>query len=100
MSFLEHLDMRDTTNIRLSMLRDMKLFKAKLEHVDGFGDTGDYLVGIINSKQVKSASPPPSETKGEDKAAAEDTSEAKDTERSSEEKKPAQAGFDGATRSQ
>lgn len=76
------------------MLRDMKLFKAKLEHVDGFGDTGDYLVGIINSKQVKSNSPPPSETKGEDKAPAEDTSEAKDTEAGIDEKKPARVGFD------
>lgn len=70
----------------------MKLFKAKLEHIDGFGDTGDFLVGIINSKQVKSASPPPSETKGEDKTAAEDTSEAKDTEGGSEEKKAAEPG--------
>lgn len=76
------------------MLRDIKLFKAKLEHIDGFGDTGDYLVGIINSKQVKDASPPPSETKGEDKAAAEDTSEAKDKEAGSEEKKPPRVGFD------
>lgn len=92
--------MRDTTNIRLSMLSDIKLFRAKLEHIDGFGDTGNYLEDIIDAKQVKSASPPPSETKGEDKAAVEDTSEAKDTRRGSEEKKPAQAGFDGATRSQ
>lgn len=74
------------------MLRDMQLFKAKLEHIDGFGDTGDYLVGIINSKQVKSTSPPPSETKGENKAAAEDTTEAKDKDDASEEKKPAEPG--------
>lgn len=64
----------------------MKLFKAKLEHIDGFGDTGDYLVGIINSKQVKSTSPPPSETKDEDKAVTENTSEAKETRAGSEEK--------------
>lgn len=75
------------------MLRDMQLFKAKLEHIDGFGDTGDYLVGIINSKQVKSASPPPSETKGEDKAAADNKSEPNDSEGGSEEKKAAEAGF-------
>jgi vacuolar protein sorting-associated protein 54 len=74
------------------MLRDMQLFKAKLEHIDGFGDTGDYLVGIINSKQVKSNSPPPSETKGENKAAAEDTTEAKGKDGDSEEKKPVEPG--------
>lgn len=75
------------------MLRDMKLFKAKLEHIDGFGDTGDYLVGIINSKQVKSTPPPPSETKDEDKAATEDTSEAREARTGSEEKQPAKPGF-------
>lgn len=75
------------------MLRDVQLFKAKLEHIDGFGDTGDYLTGIINSKQVKSSSPPPSETKSEDKAAGEDTTEGKEKDGSSEEKKPAGPGF-------
>lgn len=84
---------RDTANIGLSMLRDVQLFKAKLEHVDGFGDTGDYLMGFINSKQVKSSSPPPSETKSEDKAAADDTTEGKEKDGSSEEKKPAGPGF-------
>ena len=74
------------------MLRDMQLFKAKLEHIDGFGDTGDYLVGIINSKQVKSTSPPPSEPKSEDKAAAEDTTtKAKDTGGGDDEKKSVEA---------
>lgn len=48
------------------MLRDLELFKTKLEHVDGFGDTCDYLMDIVKSKHVKNASPPPSETKGED----------------------------------
>lgn len=55
-----------------SMLRDLELFKAKLGHVDGFGDTSDYLLGIIKSKQVKNASPPPSEAKKE--ATKEETS--------------------------
>lgn len=76
------------------MLRDMQLFRAKLGHIDGIGDTGDYLVGIINSKQVKSASLPPSETKGEDDAAAENTSESKDAEGDSGQKEPAKSGFD------
>lgn len=52
------------------MLRDLEFFKTKLQHVNGFGDTADYLVGIVKSKQVKSASPPPSENKsGEEKLA-------------------------------
>lgn len=41
------------------MLRDVEFFKTKLQHIDGFGDTGDYLTDIIKSKQVKSASPSP-----------------------------------------
>lgn len=53
----------------LSMLRDLELFKTKLEHVDGFGDTCKYLMDIVKSKHVKSASPPPSETRGEDEKA-------------------------------
>ncbi|KAI3396111.1 hypothetical protein diail_442 [Diaporthe ilicicola] len=87
---------------RDSMLRDMQLFKSKLEHIDGFGDTGDYLVGIINSKQVKSASPPPSESrspppsetkaKGFDAAVAENTSESKDTAGDDEKKEPPESG--------
>lgn len=84
--------MRENTDVALSMLHDLQLFKAKLEHIGGFGDTGDYLMGIINSKQVKSTSPPPSENKGEGKAAAEDTTEAKDKDEGSEEKKPAESG--------
>lgn len=74
------------------MLHDVQLFKARLEHIDGFGDTGDYLMGIINSKQVKSTSPPPNENKAEGKAAKEDTTEAKDKDDGSEENKPAEPG--------
>lgn len=50
------------------MLRDFEFFKTKLQHIDGFGNTGDYLIDIVKSKQVKSASPPPpSEEKTEEK---------------------------------
>lgn len=48
------------------MLRDIEFFKTKLQHIDGFGNTGDYLTDIVKSKQVKSASPPPGEKKSED----------------------------------
>lgn len=45
------------------MLRDVDFFIAKLGKLDGFRDAGDYLKGIVNSKEIKSAaaSPPPSE---------------------------------------
>lgn len=46
------------------MLRDVEYFQTKLQHINGFGETGNYLRDIVKSKQVKSASPaPPSETK-------------------------------------
>lgn len=57
---------RNYTNNVFSMLRDMEVFKMKLQHIDGFGDTGTYLTEIIKSKQVKSASPILSEKKIED----------------------------------
>lgn len=60
-------------NCSLSMLRDLELFKTKLGHIDGFGDTCDYLTDIVKSKHVKSASPPPSETKGKDEKEEEAT---------------------------
>lgn len=41
------------------MLHDVEFFKTKLQHIDGFGSTGDYLLDIIKAKQVKSAAPPP-----------------------------------------
>ncbi|WQF79843.1 Putative vacuolar protein sorting-associated protein [Colletotrichum destructivum] len=52
-----------TTVGRDSMLRDVDFFIAKLSKLDGFRDAGDYLKGIVNSKEIKSAaaSPPPSE---------------------------------------
>lgn len=61
------------------MLRDFEFFKSKLQHIDGFGNTGDYLIDIIKAKQVKSASPPPpppSESKSEEKQGIEATKDA------------------------
>ncbi|KAJ3952694.1 hypothetical protein N0V92_010855 [Colletotrichum tropicale] len=46
---------------RNSMLRDVDFFIAKLGKLDGFRDAGDYLKGIINSKEIKTAPSPPSE---------------------------------------
>lgn len=37
---------------RASMLHDIEYFESKLGSIDGYGDTGEYLTSIINSKQV------------------------------------------------
>lgn len=58
--------LRQYANGLYSMLRDVEFFKTKLQHIDGFGSTGDYLADIIKSKQIKSVVPPPSEKKSED----------------------------------
>ncbi|CAN8095517.1 unnamed protein product [Discula destructiva] len=57
---------------RNSMLRDLEFFMTKLQHIDGFGDTADELLGIVMSKQVQSYAPPPNENErrsSEEKAA-------------------------------
>ncbi|OAA74073.1 Vps54-like protein [Cordyceps fumosorosea ARSEF 2679] len=35
-----------------SMLRDIALFKSTLGSIEGFGDAGEYLTNIVNSKEV------------------------------------------------
>lgn len=46
------------------MRRDVDLFVSKLGKIEGFGTTGDHLLGIINAKKVdepeKTESSPPS----------------------------------------
>jgi len=39
------------------MLHDVEFFQSRLAKIDGFGDTAEYLKGIIKSKEVKSAPP-------------------------------------------
>lgn len=45
------------------MISDVEYFKAKIDKLDGSGDLGDHLVGIVQAKSVasspKSESPPP-----------------------------------------
>ncbi|PNY26909.1 Vacuolar protein sorting-associated protein 54 [Tolypocladium capitatum] len=41
-----------------SMLRDVEFFSAKLGKLDGFGDAGDFLAGIVKAKEVKPEAPP------------------------------------------
>ncbi|KAI5461360.1 Vps54-like protein-domain-containing protein [Mariannaea sp. PMI_226] len=40
-----------------SMLNDIEFFKTKLGKVDGFRDAGEYLLNIINSKQIERPNP-------------------------------------------
>ncbi|WYZ38857.1 hypothetical protein EsH8_III_000771 [Colletotrichum jinshuiense] len=46
---------------RDGMLRDVDYFITKLGKLDGFRDTGDYLKNIINSKEIKTTTSPPTE---------------------------------------
>ncbi|POR34297.1 Vacuolar protein sorting-associated protein 54 [Tolypocladium paradoxum] len=56
-----------------SMLRDVEVFSAKLGKLDGFGDAGDFLAGIVRAKEVKPEAPAE-----EPKEATETKDEAKD----------------------
>lgn len=73
------------------MLHDLEYFKTKLGHIDGCIDTSDYLIGIVKSKQVKSASPPPSETKEDDKEEAVDVDKGNEADDGAEEEGDADA---------
>ncbi|TEA22400.1 Vacuolar protein sorting-associated protein 54 [Colletotrichum sidae] len=46
---------------RDSMLRDVEFFITKLGKLDGFRDTGDYLKGLVNSKEIRTTVSPPEE---------------------------------------
>lgn len=39
------------------MAKEVDFFINKLQKVDGFGDTGDFLIGIVKSKTVVTNSP-------------------------------------------
>lgn len=59
------------------MQSDINYLNNRLSKVDGFGDTGDYLLNIVNSKKIDS--PPPAvpakneaEVKGSDSAKTEE----------------------------
>jgi vacuolar protein sorting-associated protein 54 len=35
------------------MLKDLELFSSKLSKLEGFSDAGDYLVGLVQAKEVE-----------------------------------------------
>jgi vacuolar protein sorting-associated protein 54 len=40
------------------MIRDIEYYIAKLGKIDGFGDSGEYLMNIVQSKQIEPPEPP------------------------------------------
>ncbi|KEY63998.1 hypothetical protein S7711_07994 [Stachybotrys chartarum IBT 7711] len=44
-----------------SMLRDVEYLIAKLGSIDGFGDAGTFLTGIVQSKEIKAEEPLPAQ---------------------------------------
>jgi vacuolar protein sorting-associated protein 54 len=40
------------------MLRDAEHFKSKIGGLDGAGDAGDYIVGLVKAKSVPKPKPP------------------------------------------
>jgi vacuolar protein sorting-associated protein 54 len=60
------------------MQSDINHLNSRLSKIDGFGDTGDYLINIINSKRIESSPPAVPEkdnvaAKGYDETKTEDT---------------------------
>lgn len=58
------------------MLRDVEFFSTKLGKLDGFGDAGDFLAGIVKAKEVKTEAPAEEPEESEEPTEAKD--EAKD----------------------
>ncbi|KAK0383603.1 hypothetical protein NLU13_9514 [Sarocladium strictum] len=56
-----------------SMLDDLDLFSTKLGKLEGFSDAGDYLIGLVQAKEVevRKAATPPVETKEQEDTTAE-----------------------------
>ena len=63
------------------MLQDVEFFSSRLGKIDGFGDAGDFLTNIANSKEVKPKTPPPEPAKEtEDSENKDEPEEAKKTD--------------------
>lgn len=43
------------------MLHDVEYLIAKLGSIDGFGDAGTFLIGIVQSKEIKAEEPLPTQ---------------------------------------
>lgn len=43
------------------MVRDAEYFRSKIGGLDGAGDAGDYIVGLVKAKTVPKPQPPASE---------------------------------------
>ena len=63
------------TMVIISILRDIEYFQSRLAKIDGFQDAGDYLSGIVKSKDIKypsaqAQSPPPAQAQAQAQAPA------------------------------
>ena len=73
--------MTSNSSNRNRLLRDAKLFDARLKHIDGAGNTGTYLTQLVEGKAVAQPEPE-SKTPEEstDKAAPEEKTDAPPSE--------------------
>jgi vacuolar protein sorting-associated protein 54 len=55
------------------MLRDAEHFKSRVGGLDGAGDAGDYIVGLVKAKSVPKPKPPVPESNPAKASATEDT---------------------------
>lgn len=62
------------------MIDDLELFSTKLGKLEGFSDAGDYLVGLVQAKEVEApkavAPSTPATDKEEDESESSSTTEA------------------------
>lgn len=73
------------------MQSDINYLNSRLAKIEGFGDTGDYLLNVVKSKKVESPPPPPAvpakdtaEPKREDAPKAEEKSNGEGLEKKEE----------------
>ncbi|KAI9149299.1 Vacuolar protein sorting-associated protein [Paramyrothecium foliicola] len=67
-----------------SMMRDVEFFTTKLGKIDGFGNAGEYLSGIVNSKKVKVEEPSEPANSQDDKTEGSTTEKAASSESGAE----------------
>jgi len=54
------------TLLTCRLLRDAQLFDSMLSQIDGAGDTGTYLIRLVNDKTTEALAPPPAPAEASD----------------------------------
>lgn len=62
------------------ILRDAKLFQARLGQIDGAGNTGTHLIQLVEAKKIAAPEPEPEPEPEAEKEVSEPQAEAKATE--------------------